>query len=138
MTGMRSETRPGPGGHSRKVADGESEDTRARRGGPKGKPCRCMGYHAFWFRCTNSFSLLFTFATTTCPRLEIRLHDQSTLGKDTRHGRAGSACDHGPWSVPPSHPLLRYRRSLVAEFINLIFYSSATDNGGDRRARRRV
>ena len=38
MTVIHSETWPGPGGHSRKVADGESKDTRTRCGGSKGKP----------------------------------------------------------------------------------------------------
>jgi hypothetical protein len=56
---------------------------------------RCLAFFGFvvltLVRCCP------TFAAVTRPRLEICRLDQSTLGKDTSHSRAGSACDQGTW-----------------------------------------
>lgn len=123
MTVIHSETRPGPGGHSRKVADGESKDTRTRCGGSKGKPrgqsnrCSfCFGAlfhvprahpHPLWLPWFHLLSL-----PRHIPRSEIHRHNQSTLGKDPRNGWAGSTCDQGTWSVPLSSLLPRQAWSL--------------------------
>ena len=79
---MYSETRHGPGCHSREITNGESEDTRARCGGSKGKPS--TSYPSWILVSFQLFIVLVLFvalvtlapASTTRPRLDIRWYDQ--------------------------------------------------------------